>query len=125
MTTRQAALDARLLCQQPVQRLIGFPFRHAAQPEYLAQARTGRARPHCPHKPELRAWRHQPVDDHCHDQVTPAHRLLVLGRAQQQPVEGDLAHHPKRRPDMTMGQAALDPEPIVAASRPNHDPALK
>ncbi len=53
--------------------------------------------------------------------MAPRHR--ILGRAQDQPVQRDLADHSKSRRHMAMGQGTLDLQLIRPGA--NHRPALE
>jgi hypothetical protein len=71
----------------------------------------------------LEPWRDQAIDDHRHREIAIAPRLGILRRAQDQPIQGDLADHPQRRRNMAMRQRALDLQLIYA--RANQRAALE
>jgi hypothetical protein len=110
VTACQAGLDPRLLCAEPVERRIDFTLDHLLQPQHGTQAGARRRGVNHAHEAELRARRDQAIDDEPNHQIAIAARLLVLGGAQDQPVERDLAHHAQRRRDMPVWQRALNPE---------------
>ena len=123
MSPRQAVLDALLLGQQPVERLVNLALGDLAKREHLAQAGVGALAIDRPDKSKLRARRHQSVDDQSNDQIAMAYRRIVLGGAQHQPVQGDLADHPKARRHVAVGQGPLDRQAVVAFAQ--HNPALQ
>ena len=117
MPPRQAVLDPRLALQEPIQRLVGLAVLDPAEAQDRAQARGRRLLVHRAHKAQLGARRDQPVDHHRHHEIAIAPRLGILRRAQDQPVQGDLADHPQRRRDMAMRQRALDLQLIQRPGR--------
>src|SRR6266566_2467585 len=124
MSPRQAGLNPRLALDQPIERLIGLALLHLAQAQSRSEAGDCRLLIHRPHKAKLRAWRNQPINDHGYHQIAMAPRcLILLRRAQNQPIQRNLADRPKRRCNMAVRQRTLDLN--LVRSGTNHRAALE
>src|SRR6266700_1273832 len=108
MSPRQAVLDPALAIDQPIERLIGLALLHLTQAQNRSEAGDCRLLIHCPYKAKLRTWRNQPIHDHGYHQIAMATRCLVLRRAQNQPIQRNLADRPKRCCNMAVRQRTLD-----------------
>ncbi|HYZ21596.1 MAG TPA: hypothetical protein VE690_05500 [Rhodopila sp.] len=75
------------------------------------------------HKAKLRAGRDQPIDDHRHHQIATPARGRILGGAQDQPVQRDLADGAQRRRDVPVRQRAFNPQRSRVGA--DHDAALE
>src|SRR6266566_4969736 len=116
MSPRQAVLDPALALDQPIQRLIGLALLYLAQAQNRSKAGDCRLLIHRPYKAKLRAWCNQPIHDHGYHQIAMAPRCLILRRAQNQPIQRNLADRPKRRRNMAVRLRTLDSNHISSDS---------